>query len=80
MAGTKAGAAKTRETNIRKYGADYYQRMGKVGGAAVHTKPRGFAWMKANGQVEKVSRAGTLGGSISRKPKKVASYDTSKNQ
>lgn len=32
MPGTKAGGQKTRETNFKKYGKDYYQKIGAVGG------------------------------------------------
>lgn len=32
MAGTKAGGLKTKETNLKKYGEDYYQKIGTAGG------------------------------------------------
>ena len=32
MVGTKAGGIKARETNLKKHGADFYQRIGSKGG------------------------------------------------
>lgn len=37
MAGTKEGGRKARETNIKKYGKDFYQRIGADGGRNGHT-------------------------------------------
>lgn len=65
MPGTKAGALKARQTNYDKYGADYYQRIGKDGGKASGTG--GFYHMKATGQLEKVKQAGAKGGAISKR-------------
>lgn len=33
MAGSKVGGKKTAATNIAKYGADFYKRIGKIGGS-----------------------------------------------
>ena len=41
MSGTKLGGLKTRETNLKKYGSDYYKRIGAKGGRNGHTG--GFA-------------------------------------
>jgi capsid protein len=71
MAGSKEGGAKTRETNIAKYGEDYYKTLGKKGADAYIerqkqgiAKPRGFA---ANKELAKT--AGAKGGYISRRTK-----------
>jgi len=42
MAGTKAGAQKTRETNLRKYGPNYYKEIGARGGSISHPETRPF--------------------------------------
>lgn len=73
MAGTKAGGKIARETNIRKYGEDYYRNIGSMGGKA--KVPKGFAVNR-----ELAKKAGALGGKVSsregikngqhRKPKK----------
>lgn len=41
MSGTYAGGAKAAATNKRKYGDDYYARMGKIGGSV--SKSGGYA-------------------------------------
>lgn len=73
MAGSKDGGVKTRETNIAKYGEDYYKVLGKKGAQAYIerqkkgiAKPRGFA---ANKELAKT--AGQKGGFISRRTKVV---------
>lgn len=43
MSGTRLGSIKTRDTNIRLYGKDYYARIGAIGGKA--QVPKGFAMM-----------------------------------
>lgn len=62
--GTKEGGAKTRETNIRKYGKDYYANMGKTGGSfgAKDGVIKGFA---KNPLLAK--EAGRKGGRISKR-------------
>lgn len=60
MSGTKAGGLKTAQTNRRKYGDDYYSRMGRKGGQMGHTG--GFA---ANPALARI--AGAKGGRISRR-------------
>ena len=42
MAGTKAGALKTKETNLRKFGSDYYKRIGALGGSVNRPESRSF--------------------------------------
>lgn len=63
MAGTIEGGAKARDTNKRKYGADYYSKIGAKGGKK--SKTGGFF---ANRELAR--EAGRKGGLISRRPKK----------
>ena len=60
MAGTREGGIKTRETVYKTQGRDFYQRIGRIGGANGHTG--GFA---ANPELAKI--AGRKGGKISRR-------------
>lgn len=63
MSGTVKGGKKGAKTNKAKYGKDFYARIGKIGGQNGTTG--GFY---ANREL--ASRAGKIGGTISRKPKK----------
>lgn len=60
MSGTKVGGAKAAETNKKRYGSDWYARIGKIGGQNGNTG--GFA---ANPELAKI--AGAKGGKISRR-------------
>jgi len=60
MSGTKAGGLKAAYTNKKKYGNDWYSRIGKKGGKNGHTG--GFA---ANPELARA--AGAKGGRISRR-------------
>lgn len=65
MAGTRSGGRAAAETNKQRYGVDYYSKIGKKSHASWvknGRKPRGFAADK-----ELASRAGKIGGEISRK-------------
>lgn len=62
MAGTKAGGIKAAKTNLKKYGLDFYKRIGHKGGQNGHTG--GFA---ANPALASI--AGRKGGRISRRGK-----------
>ena len=64
MAGTKQGGTRAAKTNKTKYGHDFYARIGAMGGKNGHTG--GFA---ANRELAK--KAGSIGGRISRRTKKV---------
>jgi uncharacterized protein len=64
MAGTKAGGKAAANTNKTKYGADFYARIGAVGGKKGHTG--GFY---ANRELARI--AGAKGGRISRRGKRV---------
>lgn len=73
MAGTKAGGAKAAITNNQRYGKDFYPKIGKKGADAWNkrnkkgiAKPRGFA---ANPEL--ASKAGRVGGTISRRTKQL---------
>ncbi len=61
MTGTKAGAIKTRATNYKRYGKDYYRNLGKLGGK-VKGILKGFAL-----NPELARKAGKKGGTISRR-------------
>lgn len=63
MSGTKEGGRKCRNTNLARYGADYYKEMGRKGGLVCGTK-KGFA---ANPELARI--AGRKGGKISRRGK-----------
>jgi general stress protein YciG len=65
MAGTKAGGQAAAATNKKKYGSDFYAKIGAKGGAL--GKTGGFY---ANRELAR--KAGAKGGSISRRTKKVA--------
>lgn len=65
MAGTKAGGAKAANTNRAKYGADFYHRIGAIGGRLGRTG--GFYADR-----ELARTAGAKGGRISRRTKVVA--------
>lgn len=64
MAGTKAGGKAAADTNKKKYGADFYARIGAAGGKKGRTG--GFY---ANRDLAR--KAGAKGGKISRRTKKV---------
>ena len=65
MAGTKKGGKAAAATNKSKYGADFYARIGSVGGKKGRTG--GFY---ANRELARI--AGAKGGRISRRTKKVS--------
>jgi general stress protein YciG len=60
MAGTKEGALKAKQTNYEKHGADFYKRIGAIGGKNGHTG--GFA---ANHELAR--EAGRKGGKRSKR-------------
>jgi len=68
MAGTKEGGALCAETNKAKYGEDYYQRIGRMGGSTKgdYTHLKGFASFDK----DKHREASARGGRISRRTKK----------
>ena len=43
MAGTREGGRRAAQTNIEKYGKDFYKDIGHKGGSAYTDKPKGFA-------------------------------------
>lgn len=69
MSATREGGLKSAR-KILESSPDHYSKIGKIGGSAPHTKPKGFAWMKENGQMDKLRAAGARGGRISRRAKK----------
>lgn len=64
MSGTRAGGVKAAQTNKERYGANFYKKIGKVGGQRGTTG--GFA---ANPQLAR--EAGRKGGKISKRRKKL---------
>lgn len=72
MAGTAKGGQQAAATNKKKYGPEFYARIGAMGGQKGRTG--GFA-SNAKGKDgltgrERAARAGALGGRISRRTKK----------
>jgi general stress protein YciG len=65
MAGTKAGGKAAAATNKKKYGGDFYAKIGAKGGKLGHTG--GFF---ANRELARA--AGAQGGRVSRRTKKSA--------
>lgn len=65
MAGTRDGGLLAAEQNKRRYGADYYEKIGSIGGSTKTTKLKGFAAMPR----WKASEAGRRGGIKSRRGK-----------
>ena len=77
MAGTKAGAAAAALTIKKRYGANFYSSIGEVGGKNSNTG--GFASEKRdkNGMTgaERAAHYGKVGGSKSKRTKKVTKTD-----
>lgn len=65
MPGNKEGGKKTAKTNYKRYGKDFYARIGAMGGSAKTNVPKGFAAMDP----EKRKEAGRKGGQRSRRTK-----------
>jgi uncharacterized protein len=68
MAGTKAGGQAAAATNKKKYGSDFYAKIGAKGGQ--NGKTGGFF---ANRELAR--EAGRRGGRVSRRPKSTKSSD-----
>ena len=68
MSGTKAGGRAAAATNKKKYGSDFYAKIGAVGGKKGTTG--GFAAGEAGR--ERARKYGAVGGRISRRTKKTA--------
>ncbi len=69
MAGTKTGGVAAATTNKTKYGADFYARIGAMGGKKGTTG--GFYKNR-----ELAREAGAKGGRISRRTKKIETVET----
>jgi len=61
VAGTTSGGRLTAETNKSKYGSDYYQRIGSMGG--LKKVPKGFAVMDRS----RLQEIGRKGGKVSKR-------------
>lgn len=68
MAGTKAGGKAAAETNKKKYGADFYGRIGAIGGKNGHTG--GFA--AGDEGRARARKYGAIGGRVSRRTKRIS--------
>jgi hypothetical protein len=60
MPGTKEGSARAAATNIRRYGKDFYKRIGHLGGSSPKTKPSGFAAMPRWKRVAASKKGGAI--------------------
>lgn len=69
MAGTKLGGQKAAESNKDKYGQDFYQRIGKLGGAKSRNGGYASYLVGPDGLTgrERARRDGKVGGEISRR-------------
>ena len=69
MAGTKAGAAKAKMTNLKKHGVDFYARIGAKGGKLGRTGGFASNLVGEDGLTgrQRAIEAGRLGGRISRR-------------
>ena len=63
MAGTKQGGINARNTNLKKFGEDFYKKIGAIGGK--NGKTGGFAAGDAGRERARVY--GAIGGTISRR-------------
>ncbi len=69
MSGSITGGKLAAKTNKERHGADFYREIGSIGGSRTDTKPKGFAYARANGLTWHVE-AGRKGGKISKRSKK----------
>ena len=60
MAGTKSGGLAAAKANRDKYGADFYSNIGRMGGKAPYTKPKGFAAMDRAKHIQASKKGGKL--------------------
>jgi hypothetical protein len=65
MAGTEKGGKEAAKTNKKKYGADFYAKIGAAGGKKGHTG--GFAAGKEGR--DRARKFGAIGGRLSRRGK-----------
>lgn len=72
MAGTKTGGKSAATTNKSKYGADFYAKIGAMGGKKGRTGGFASAVIGADGLTgaQRAAIAGARGGRISRRTKK----------
>lgn len=61
MPGTKAGAQRTKATMLKRYGSNYYARIGQRGGSVNRPESRLFSVDR-----EAAKRAGMKGGQVRR--------------
>lgn len=72
LAGTKQGGKKTAQTNLARYGKDFYSKIGKKGGASGNTGGFASDVIGKDGLTgrERASRAGRIGGLKSKRNRK----------
>jgi|DEB19_MinimDraft_3_1074340.scaffolds.fasta_scaffold168364_1 hypothetical protein len=63
MAGTQIGGLRARDTNLKKYGKDFYRKAGSKGGKV--SRGGGFAYGEQGKKLAQI--AGSLGGKKSRR-------------
>jgi len=73
MAGTKEGGKRAAETNIKKYGLDFYGRIGAIGGKSGNTGGFASEVVGKDGLTgkQRARIVGAVGGTISRRGKKL---------
>ena len=73
MSGTKIGARKAVATNLKKHGANFYAKIGAIGGR-VSTPTGGFGAVDEHGRHTAAQIAGAKGGKKSRRGKTADRY------
>lgn len=73
VSGTTEGGKQAAESNIKRYGEDFYKRIGAIGGAKGTTGGFASDLIGPDGLTgrERASVVGIKGGTISRRPKRV---------
>ena len=73
MSGTQLGGLKAKQANIERHGADFYKRIGAIGGTKGTTGGFASQFRSADGLTgsERARIVGSKGGKISKRPKAV---------
>lgn len=70
MAGNKVGGQQAAKTNIKRYGKNFYKRIGKIGGQA-----RGMKGFAVN--IDLARKAGSIGGKRGKRGYRIVQEDPS---